>query len=53
MGLSNAVLLFLAEQESLQKTLSSNLFVARVTLELSIVAAASDKTFPLDLSVFL
>lgn len=36
-----------------QKTLSSNLFAARVTLELSIVTAASDKIFPLDLLVFL
>lgn len=54
MRLSNAAVLFLAEQESLTKLcLSSNLFVAILILELSILTAGSDNTFTLELSGFV
>lgn len=54
MRLSNAAVLFLAEQESLTKLcLSSNLFVASLILELSILTAGSDNTFTLELSGFV
>lgn len=54
MRLSNAAVLFLAEQESLTKLcLSSNLFVAILILELSILTAGSDNTLTLELSGFV
>lgn len=54
MRLSNAAVLFLAQQESLTKLcLSKNLFVASVILELSILTAGSDNTFTLELSGFV
>lgn len=54
MRLSNAAVLFLAGQESLTKLcLSSNLFVASIISELSILTAGSDNTFMLKLSGFV
>lgn len=54
MRLSNAAVLFLAEQKSLAKLcLSSNLFVASVISELSVLTAGSDNTFILELLGFI